>query len=204
MQIELTQLYALITVYYKHSPAFDRLVRAIHKSGRLIISSGGTATYIRSLGIPVKDVSELTKFPEMMGSRVKILHPVIFGGILRRLDVLDDIRNMQQYDIPNVDIVICNPYPFAEEVAKRAGTTHKNIIEKIDIGGPSATMAAAKNYEQGVCAICDLADYGPFAAMIESGDEIPLSQRRKWAAKVFDSCSKYYADVALYFNHDNE
>jgi len=197
MQIELTELYALISVYYKNVPGFDDLVRAIYRSGRLIISTGGTADHIRSLGIPVIEVSDLTGFPEIMGGRVKTLHPIIFGGILGRLTNIEDITAMQERGIPNIDIVVCNLYPFQEEVA-RVGSTHASIIEKIDVGGPSMIRAAAKNHER-VSVICNSADYGPFAAMIASGDQIPLSQRERWAWKAFKVTSQYEIAIEDYF-----
>lgn len=197
MQIELTELYALISVYYKNVPGFDDLVRAIYRSGRLIISTGGTADHIRSLAIPVIEVSDLSGFPEIMGGRVKTLHPKIFGGILGRLTETNDIRAMQEHGIPNIDIVVCNLYPFAEEVA-RVGSTHASIIEKIDVGGPSMVRAAAKNHER-VSVICNPADYGHFAAMIGSGDQIPLYQRERWAWEAFEVTSKYELAIANYF-----
>lgn len=199
MQIELTQLYALISVYYKNVPGFDDLVRAIHKSGRLIISTGGTADHIRSLGIPVIEVSDLTQFPEMMGGRVKTLHPMVFGGILGRITEMDDIRAMQEHSIPVIDIVVCNLYPFAEEVAKkRHETTHKNIIEKIDVGGPSMIRAAAKNYER-VMVICNPDHYQGMAEVISRGtNSIDTRERLAWEA--FTMSAKYETDIRDYFS----
>ncbi len=199
MQIELTQLYALISVYYKNVPGFDDLVRAIHKSGRLIISTGGTADHIRSLGIPVIEVSDLTQFPEMMRGRVKTLHPMVFGGILGRVTEMDDIRAMQEHGIPPIDIVVCNLYPFAEEAAKGRDTTHEKIVEKIDVGGPSMIRAAAKNHER-VCVICDPADYGPFTRMLENKVEITLGQREGFAWKAFKTTSQYEVAIEDYFH----
>jgi phosphoribosylaminoimidazolecarboxamide formyltransferase/IMP cyclohydrolase len=198
MQIELTQLHALVSVYYKNVPGFDDLVRAIHKSGRLIISTGGTADHIRALGIPVTEVSDITHFPEMMGGRVKTLHPNIFGGILGRTTETDDIRAMQEHGIPTIDIVVCNLYPFREEVAKGDQTTHKNIIEKIDVGGPSMIRAAAKNHER-VLVISHSDQYAEMAKKIESRHEFLLWEREQLARKAFYVTLRYEEHIEDYF-----
>jgi phosphoribosylaminoimidazolecarboxamide formyltransferase/IMP cyclohydrolase len=198
-QLELTQPYALISVYYKNAPGFDDLVRAIHKSGRLIISTGGTAEHIRSLGIPVIEVSDITQFPEMMGGRVKTLHPKIFGGILGRTTDISDIKAMQEHGIPCIDIIVCNLYPFQEEVAKGDATTHEKIIEKIDVGGPSMIRAAAKNYER-VLVVCNPEQYQDMAHKIESGHEFALWERELLARNAFGLTSRYEARIEDYFH----
>lgn len=197
-QLELTQPYALISVYYKNVPGFDDLVRAIDKSGRLIISTGGTAEHIRSLGIQVIEVSDITQFPEMMGGRVKTLHPKIFGGILGRTTDISDIKAMQDHNIPCIDIVVCNLYPFQEEVAKGDATTHEKIIEKIDIGGPSMIRAAAKNYKR-VLVICNPEHYKDMANKIGSGHEFALWERQRLAWQAFVTISTYEDSIRAYF-----
>ncbi len=199
MRLDLSKRYALISVYYKNTPDFDRMVWAIHKAGFLIISTGGTAGHIKKLGIPVIDVSELTQFPEMMDGRVKTLHPMVFGGILGRGNNENDVSKMVEYFIPFIDIVVVNLYPFQEEVAKGDGTTHENIIEKIDVGGPSMLRAGAKNHVR-VSVICDPGDYGPLADMLENGKEITLLQRKKWWAKVFKVMVEYETSILDYAN----
>lgn len=197
MRLDLSKRYALISVYYKNTPDFDRMVRAIHKAGFLIISTGGTAGHIKKLDIPVIDVSELTQFPEMMDGRVKTLHPVVFGGLLGREHNENDVAKMVEYFIPFIDIVVVNLYPFQEEVAKGAGTTHENIIEKIDVGGPSMLRAGAKNHVR-VSVICDPNDYGPLAEMLESRTEITLLQRKKWWLKVHEVMVEYDTSIRDY------
>ena len=200
MNTEITQLYALISVYYKNFPGFDDLVRAIHTSGRLIISTGGTADHIRSLDIDdVIEVSDLTGFPEMMGGRVKTLHPMVFAGILGRLTEMDDIRAMQEHGIPNIDIVVCNLYPFAEEMAKGDQTTHQKIVDKIDVGGPSMIRAAAKNHER-VLVVTDQEDYQSVADLLsKTGQEMSLELREHFAWKAFRVTLQYETFIEGYF-----
>lgn len=197
MQLELTQPYAVISVYYKDIPGFDRLVRALHNKGVLIISTGGTAAHIDKLGIPVIEVADLTGFPEMMGGRLKTLHPKVFGGILGRRTVLNDIKKMQEHEIPFIDYVIVNFYPFEEEVAK-PDTTHTEIIEKIDIGGPSLVRAASKNHER-VSVICHPDDYEVLAKLLETNTEITLEQRELWTERAFRITSRYDSHINDYF-----
>ncbi len=196
MQTELTQLGALISVY--HKAGIDRLLQALHRTGYLLHSSDGTAKHIRGLDLPVKEVSEYTGFPEMMGGRLKTLHPMIYGSILGRTGEMEDLQNMQKHGMLWMNVVVVNLYPFQAEVAKGEATTHEKIIEKIDIGGPSMLRAAAKNYER-VSVICDPADYDVLAAMLESGIEIPLSQREKWAQKVFAMTKAYDTAIEEYY-----
>jgi phosphoribosylaminoimidazolecarboxamide formyltransferase/IMP cyclohydrolase len=197
MQLEITQQYAIISVYYKELPGFDRLVRALHKAGVLIISTGKTAEYIRGLGILVIEVADLTKFPEMMRGRLKTIHPRVFGGILGERDQIDDIKKMQEHGIPFINYVIVNFYPFEEEVAKGKDTTHEQIIEKIDIGGPAMVRAAGKNHER-VVVICHPDDYEPLAKMLEEGQEITLEQREFWLEKAFGVTGRYDLHVEKY------
>lgn len=197
MQLEITQPYAIISVFYKELPGFDRLVKALHKAGVLIISTGGTAEHVLSLGIPVIEVADLTGFPEMMRGRLKTLHPKIFGAILGERDKLEDIQKMQEHQIPFADYVIVNFYPFEEEVAKGDNTTHEKIVEKIDIGGPSMVRAAGKNHKR-VVVICDPDDYEPLAKMLEQGHEITLEEREFWLEKAVGITGRYDLNIEKY------
>ncbi len=196
MSYNITQPAALISVYYKKG--IDRLAQAIHASGRTIYSTGGTAEHLTKIGIPIIEVSSLTQFPEMMGGRLKTLHPMVFGPILGRTSVLSDIKSMQDHKMPLIDIVVVNLYPFNEEVEKGANTTHQNIIEKIDIGGPSLIRAAAKNYER-VSVVCDPRHYDVLADLIEKGAGISHDQREDWAGQAFDLTSGYDEPIGSYF-----
>ncbi|MFA9211056.1 MAG: bifunctional phosphoribosylaminoimidazolecarboxamide formyltransferase/IMP cyclohydrolase, partial [Moraxellaceae bacterium] len=132
---------ALISVYYKDG--LEPIVRKLHENNVTIYSTGGTQTFIESFGIPVIPVESVTSYPEIFGGRVKTLHPAIFGGILHRRNVQADMDQAAQFDIPTIDLVIVDLYPFEETVA--AGADHQSTIEKIDIGGISLIRAAAKN-----------------------------------------------------------
>lgn len=134
---------ALISVYYKEGLA--ELVQELNKNKVLIYSTGGTQSFIESLKVPVISVESLTNFPEILGGRVKTLHPTIFGGILNRRHLKSDKEAIQKHGIPEIDLVIVDLYPFEETVA--AGGSHEENIEKIDIGGISLIRAAAKNYQ---------------------------------------------------------
>ncbi len=195
MQKELTQPGALLSVSYKDG--IDRLAKALHDKGYAIYSTGGTARHLEKLGIPFIEVSEFTVFPEMMDGRVKTLHPKVFGSILGRTDVLGDLKSMQEHGMVLMDIVVVNLYPFQEEAAKGDKTTHANIIEKIDVGGPSMLRAAAKNHAR-VSAICDPRDYDILAAILESDAEISLEQREEWCEKVFELMSVYETSIWRY------
>src|SRR5579875_2740018 len=145
---------ALISVYYKDG--LEPLVKELNRLAITIYSTGGTQKFIEDLGIPCVPVESLTSYPSILGGRVKTLHPSVFGGILGRRDVLQDIDEMKQYNIPEIDLVIVDLYPFEETV--RTTTKEKAIIEKIDIGGPSMIRAAAKNFKD-VVVLADKADY---------------------------------------------
>src|SRR6478752_5338812 len=134
---------ALISVYYKDG--LDRIVKLLDKQGVKIYSTGGTQKFIEDLGIKVTPVEDLTTYPSILGGRVKTLHPKIFGGILFRRDFEQDQKEVAQYDIPSLDLVIVDLYPFEETVA--SGASDEDIIEKIDIGGISLIRGAAKNFK---------------------------------------------------------
>lgn len=194
--MELRQPGALISVYYKEG--IDRLARTLHAKGYDIYSTGGTAGHLKELGVPFIQVSDFTASPEMLGGRVKTLHPKVFGSILGRKNLEKDTQSMEEHGMVSMDVVVVNLYPFQEEVAKGNETTHQKIIEQIDVGGPSMLRAAAKNHER-VSAICDPRDYNILAAMLEAGEEIPLAQREEWAQKVFALTSAYDAAINDYF-----
>ena len=133
---------ALISVFYKDG--LEPLVKELQKQGITIYSTGGTQSFIEKLGIPVVPVEQLTTYPSILGGRVKTLHPSVFGGILGRRELESDVQEMKQYNIPEIDLVIVDLYPFEETVASTS--EEKLIIEKIDIGGPSMIRGAAKNF----------------------------------------------------------
>ena len=133
---------ALISVFYKDGLA--PIVEKLHANQVEILSTGGTLSFIQEMGIPVTAVEEVTKFPEILGGRVKTLHPAIFGGILNRRDFAPDQAHMAEHQLGPIDLVIVDLYPFEQTVV--SGATHSDIIEKIDIGGISLIRAAAKNY----------------------------------------------------------
>ena len=133
---------ALISVYYKDG--LEEIVKILADNGVEILSTGGTYSFLENMGIPVKSVESVTGYPSILGGRVKTLHPKVFGGILNRREHAQDAQEIQQYEIPSIDLVIVDLYPFEEYVA--ANASHEDIIEKIDIGGISLIRGAAKNY----------------------------------------------------------
>ena len=147
---------ALISVFYKDG--LEPVVRQLQAQGAIIYSTGGTQKFIEDLGIQVVPVETLTGYPSILGGRVKTLHPSVFGGILGRRDNDTDVQEMQQYNIPTLDLVIVDLYPFEETLAKT--NEEELIIEKIDIGGPSMIRAAAKNFKD-VTVIASKDDYQP-------------------------------------------
>ena len=133
---------AILSVYYKDG--LDKLVKLLHSQGVELYSTGGTFQFITDLGLPCIKVESLTGFPEILGGRVKTLHPAIFGGLLARIDLDSDVKTMEEYRLPFFDLMICNLYPFEEYLEKKA--EESELIEKIDIGGVSLIRAAAKNF----------------------------------------------------------
>jgi phosphoribosylaminoimidazolecarboxamide formyltransferase/IMP cyclohydrolase len=183
---------AIISVYDKQG--LDQLARGLHGRGVKILSSGGTATHLDSLGIPVIPVSEYTGFPEILGGRVKTLHPRIFGGILAR-DTTEHQSQLREQEIEPVDLVVVNLYPF-EQTVSRPDAGEAEIVEMIDIGGPSLIRAAAKNHER-VAVVVDPADYGALLEELEQNDgAIGTQLRRRLAAKAFAHTSAYDAAIA--------
>ncbi|MCS6834203.1 MAG: bifunctional phosphoribosylaminoimidazolecarboxamide formyltransferase/IMP cyclohydrolase PurH, partial [Flammeovirgaceae bacterium] len=165
---------ALISVYYKDHLA--PIVRLLHAQGVRIYSTGGTQEFVEKLGIPVIAVESLTSYPSIFGGRVKTLHPKVFGGILYRRDFPADVMQARQYDIPSLDLVIVDLYPFEQTVA--SGATESEIIEKIDIGGISLIRAAAKNF-QDVLVVASREQYSSLEKLlIEKKGETSLDDRR--------------------------
>ena len=145
---------ALISVF--HKDGLEPIVRKLDELGVTLYSTGGTEKFIKDLGINVVPVEEVTDYPSILGGRVKTLHPKVFGGILNRQDNDGDVAQMTEYDIPQLDIVIVDLYPFEKTVA--SGASEQDIIEKIDIGGISLIRAAAKNYKDVLC-VSSMEDY---------------------------------------------
>lgn len=191
---------ALISVYYKDG--LEPIVRKLHKDNVTIYSTGGTQSFIESLGIPVVAVESMTNYPEIFGGRVKTLHPVIFGGILHRRNLEGDLQQAAQFNIPAIDLVIVDLYPFEETVA--SGADHQSIIEKIDIGGISLIRAAAKNYND-VVIIPSVNQYERFNSMLEeNGAQTTLEQRKAFARDAFMVSSHYDTHIFRYFNQEDE
>jgi phosphoribosylaminoimidazolecarboxamide formyltransferase/IMP cyclohydrolase len=178
---------ALVSVYDKAGMA--EFARALVALGIEIISTGGTAQSLRDAGIPVRDVSELTGWPEMLGGRVKTLHPKVHGGLLYRRDRVADCEAAGTHGIVPIDLVVVNLYPF-EATAAKPGLTTEALIENIDIGGPSMLRSGAKNFES-VAVVCDPGDYARVAAELAGGRELSLATRLELARKVFALTSRY-------------
>ncbi|MEG0947922.1 MAG: bifunctional phosphoribosylaminoimidazolecarboxamide formyltransferase/IMP cyclohydrolase [Bacteroidales bacterium] len=189
---------ALVSVY--HKDGLEEILRKLHAEGVQFISTGGTQQFIESLGMPCGAVEDLTSYPSILGGRVKTLHPKIFGGILCRRELEGDMAQIAEYEIPEIDLVIVDLYPFTDTVA--SGADEKSIIEKIDIGGISLIRAAAKNFKD-VVIVASKAQYAPLRDLLnEKGAETTLEDR-KWFAKEAFSVSSGY-DSAIFNWFDNE
>ncbi|MCD7972784.1 MAG: bifunctional phosphoribosylaminoimidazolecarboxamide formyltransferase/IMP cyclohydrolase [Candidatus Azobacteroides sp.] len=187
---------ALVSVYHKEG--LDLILKKLHEEGVGFISTGGTQEFITSLGIPCETVEDLTGYPSILGGRVKTLHPKVFGGILSRRDVSSDIDQIGEYQIPEIDLVIVDLYPFEATVA--SGAEEKDIIEKIDIGGISLIRAAAKNFKD-VVIIASQAQYKPFFNLLEEKGAQTTLEDRKWFAKeAFAVSSGYDTAIFNYFD----
>ncbi|MBQ6096276.1 MAG: bifunctional phosphoribosylaminoimidazolecarboxamide formyltransferase/IMP cyclohydrolase PurH, partial [Bacteroidales bacterium] len=188
---------ALISVFYKDG--LDDIVKALDKQGVTIYSTGGTYKFIKDLGIDAVTVESLTGYPSILGGRVKTLHPKVFGGILSRRDMFSDGEQLNEYEIPEIDLVIVDLYPFEQTVA--SGAAEQDIIEKIDIGGISLIRAAAKNYKD-VVIVPSVDRYAEFLQIYNEQDgATTLEQRHRFAAYAFGVSSHY--DTAI-FNHFNK
>ncbi|MGF2412117.1 bifunctional phosphoribosylaminoimidazolecarboxamide formyltransferase/IMP cyclohydrolase [Ferruginibacter sp.] len=187
---------ALISVFYKDG--LENIVTELHKLGVTIYSTGGTQKFIEDLNVPCVPVESLTSYPSILGGRVKTLHPSVFGGILGKRDDAQHVSEMKQYNIPEIDLVIVDLYPFEETVASTTDETL--IIEKIDIGGPSMIRGAAKNHKD-VVVVAAKKDYHLLEQILkEQNGETTLQQRRMFAIKAFDVCTGYDLAISNYFN----
>ena len=191
---------ALISVFSKEGLA--PIVKKLDELDVTIYSTGGTEKFIRDLGIHVIPVEDVTSYPSILGGRVKTLHPKVFGGILNRQNNDSDVAEIEQYEIPQIDIVIVDLYPFEKTVA--SGATEQEIIEKIDIGGISLIRAAAKNFADVTC-VASVEDYDEFFDILSEGNgSITLADRKRFAAKAFNVSSHYDTAIFNYFNSDLE
>jgi len=190
---------ALISVYYKDN--LEPLIKKLNELGVTFYSTGGTEKFIRDLGCDVVPVEDLTGYPSILGGRVKTLHPKVFGGILSRRELQEDVAQAEQYEIPELDLVIVDLYPFEETV--KAGLPEQDIIEKIDIGGISLIRAAAKNFKD-VVIIASKGDYTTLYDIISEGDgSTTLEQRKEFAKRAFNVSSHYDTAIFNYFNQEN-
>lgn len=186
---------ALISVFYKDG--LDEIVKILHSHNVTIYSTGGTQSFIENLGIPVVAVEDLTSYPSIFGGRVKTLHPKIFGGILHRRANADDVQTAAQMEIPAIDLVIVDLYPFEETVA--SGASDDDIIEKIDIGGISLIRGAAKNYED-VLIVSNRNQYSKVANILSTqNNSTEIDQRRAFAMEAFATSSHYDSAIHAYF-----
>jgi phosphoribosylaminoimidazolecarboxamide formyltransferase / IMP cyclohydrolase len=190
---------ALLSVFHKDGLA--PVVQALYQAGVHLYSTGGTESFVRSLGIPVTPVEELTGYPSILGGRVKTLHPKVFGGLLGRRDEAGDLAQLEEYGIPPIDLAIVDLYPFEDTVAR--GGSHAEIIEKIDIGGVSLIRAAAKNH-QDVVIVPARAHYAEVLKLItEQGASTTLAQRKGFAAAAFAETARYDAAIHTWMAGDD-
>ncbi|MBT8234921.1 MAG: bifunctional phosphoribosylaminoimidazolecarboxamide formyltransferase/IMP cyclohydrolase [Bacteroidia bacterium] len=191
---------ALISVFHKEGLA--PIVSKLDKLGVQIYSTGGTERFIKEQGVAVTPVEDLTSYPSILGGRVKTLHPKVFGGILSRREEESDVAQLDTYEIPEIDIVIVDLYPFEKTVASGAG--EQDIIEKIDIGGISLIRAAAKNFKDVLCVSC-MDQYDELLSLLdESNGVTTLAERKAFAAKAFEVSSHYDSAIFNYFNSDRK
>lgn len=190
---------ALISVFSKDG--LEPIVNELNKQGVTIYSTGGTERFIKDLGVEVVPVEDVTSYPSILGGRVKTLHPKVFGGILNRQNNDSDVAELVDFDIPQIDLVIVDLYPFEKTVA--SGASNQDIIEKIDIGGISLIRAAAKNYADVVC-VSSVEDYEEFLDLLqEKNGATTENDRKRFAAKAFNVSSHYDTAIFNYFNSDS-
>ncbi len=189
---------ALISVFNKEG--LFPVVQKLNELGITIYSTGGTEEYIKKQGIDVVSVERLTSYPSILGGRVKTLHPKVFGGILARRENSNDIEQLDKFEIPEIDIVIVDLYPFEKTVKSNA--SEQDIIEKIDIGGISLIRAAAKNYKDVIC-VSSMDQYNEFLQIISNNNgKTTLDQRRRFSAKSYAISSNYDTAIFKYLNKD--
>jgi phosphoribosylaminoimidazolecarboxamide formyltransferase / IMP cyclohydrolase len=190
---------ALISVFYKDG--METIARQLHQLGVVIYSTGGTEKFIKDLGIPCVPVESLTSYPSILGGRVKTLHPSVFGGVLGRRNNEQDLQEMKAHNIPEIDLVIVDLYPFEETLASTK--EESLIIEKIDIGGPSMIRAAAKNFND-VLVVAAREQYGDLEKLLVSEEGMTSrDQRKAFAARAFEIVMNYDIAISNYFNTDN-
>lgn len=191
---------ALISVFSKDG--LEPIVKKLNEQGVTIYSTGGTQKFINDLGIDVVPVEDITDYPSILGGRVKTLHPKIFGGILNRQDNPTDVEEMNSFNIPQIDLVIVDLYPFEKTVA--SGASHQDIIEKIDIGGISLIRAAAKNFKDVLC-VSSVDDYAELLDLISKDNgSISYEDRQRFATKSFNISSHYDSAIFNYFNQNKK
>jgi phosphoribosylaminoimidazolecarboxamide formyltransferase/IMP cyclohydrolase len=189
---------ALISVF--HKDGLEPVVRKLNELNVTIYSTGGTEKFIKDLGINVIPVDEVTSYPSILGGRVKTLHPKVFGGILNRQDNESDVAELAEFNIPQIDLVIVDLYPFEKTVA--SGAPEQDIVEKIDIGGISLIRAAAKNFND-TFIVSSMDQYDGFLNILsENNGETTMATRKKFAAKAFNISSHYDTAIFNYFNED--
>ena len=188
---------ALVSVF--HKDGLDELLKTLHEQGVAFLSTGGTQQFIESLGYPCQKVEDVTTYPSILGGRVKTLHPKIFGGILGRRELESDREQMAQYEIPAIDLVIVDLYPFEQTVA--SGASAADIIEKIDIGGISLIRAGAKNFND-VVIVPSKVEYGLLLEMLQKhgAAQTSLEERRLFATRAFGVSSHYDTAIHNWFS----
>jgi len=186
---------ALISVF--HKDGLEDLLKKLHEEDVKFLSTGGTQEFIESLGYECQKVEEVTSYPSILGGRVKTLHPKIFGGILSRRDNADDQAQMKEYDIPFIDLVIVDLYPFEQTVA--SGASAEDIIEKIDIGGISLIRAGAKNFKD-VVIVPSKAEYPVLLQILNTnGAQTDIEDRKMFAERAFGVSSHYDTAIHRWF-----
>ena len=186
---------ALVSVF--HKDGLDELLAKLNEEGVKFLSTGGTQKFIESLGYECEKVEEVTTYPSILGGRVKTLHPKIFGGILARRDNEGDQEQMKEYEIPSIDLVIVDLYPFEQTVAR--GASDADIIEKIDIGGISLIRAGAKNFKD-VVIVPSKTEYGVLLDILKKkGAETDIEDRKMFAERAFGVSSHYDTAIHAWF-----
>lgn len=186
---------ALVSVF--HKDGLDEILRKLNAEGVELLSTGGTQSFIESLGIPCQKVEDVTSYPSILGGRVKTLHPKVFGGILGRRELQGDQEQMAQYEIPEIDLVIVDLYPFEQTVA--SGASDADIIEKIDIGGISLIRAAAKNFRD-VIIVPSKDEYKPLLDLLQkNGAQSEIEDRKWFATRAFGVSSHYDTAIHAWF-----
>ena len=186
---------ALVSVF--HKDGLDELLAKLNEEGVKFLSTGGTQKFIESLGYECEKVEDVTTYPSILGGRVKTLHPKIFGGILARRDNEGDQEQMKEYEIPSIDLVIVDLYPFEQTVA--SGASDADIIEKIDIGGSSLIRAGAKNFKD-VVIVPSKAEYSVLLDILKKkGAETDIEDRKMFAERAFGVSSHYHTAIHAWF-----